>query len=122
MAGTTYTFPANDLKLESMKLESDSDGHQEVLVMKVDGEEQRIRCGEGAWTDQTAAWGRLSKQPAAAAGGWTGDTFTAKICFYETPFIATLRLKFSGDELIFNSETNVGFGPTKQPELVGTAQ
>ena len=122
MAGKTYAFPANDLKLESLKLVSDSDGDQEVLVMKVDGVEQRIRCDEGTWSDQTAAWGRLSKQPAAAAGGWTDDTFTARICFYETPFIATLRLKFSGDELVFNSATNVGFGPTKQPELVGTAQ
>jgi hypothetical protein len=64
----------------------------------------------------------LPEQPAAAAGGWAGDTFTAKICFYETPFIATLRLKFAGDQLIFNSEMNVGFGPTKLPELVGSAE
>jgi hypothetical protein len=120
-AGKTYTFPANDLKLESMKLESDSEIDQEVLVAQVDGAEHRIRCGRGEWLDQRVVWGRLPEQPAAAAGGWTGDTFTAKICFYETPFIATLRLNFAGDQLVFNSEMNVGFGPTKLPELVGAA-
>jgi CubicO group peptidase (beta-lactamase class C family) len=121
-AGKTYTFPANELKLESMKLESDSGSDQEVLVATVDGTEHRVRCGRGEWLDQRVAWGKMPEQPAAAAGGWMGETFTAKICFYETPFIATLRLKFAGDELIFNSEMNVGFGPTKLPELVGSAE
>jgi len=68
------------------------------------------------------AWGNLPAQAAAAAGAWTDETFTAKICFVETPFIVTVRLKYSGDELTFNSESNVGFGPTRQPELVGKAQ
>jgi hypothetical protein len=30
-------------------------------------------------------------------------------------------LKFSGDELLFDSQSNVGFGATKQPQLVGKA-
>lgn len=121
-AGKTYVFPTNDLKLETIKLELDSDGGREVLDLQMGGVEQRIRCERDAWLDGKVAWNTLSEQPAAAAGGWTGDTFTARICFYETPFIVTLNLNFTGDRLIFNSETNVGFGPTKQPELVGTAQ
>jgi hypothetical protein len=28
-------------------------------------------------------------------------------------------LKFSGEEVALTAETNVGFGPTKAPELVG---
>ena len=64
----------------------------------------------------------LPEQPAAASGAWTADdTFKAKICFYETPFIITLTLKFAGDQLLFDSESNVGFGPAKQPQLVGKA-
>ncbi len=56
----------------------------------------------------------------AASGAWTGDdTFTARLCFYETPFILTIRLKFSGRELQCNAEANVGFGPTKEPQLTG---
>ena len=93
-----------------------------TLVARVDGVERRIACGRGAWQKGRLAWGRLPEQPAAASGGWTGDdTFTAKLCFYETPFIVTVRLKFAGDEVRLDSEANVGFGPTKQPQLVGTS-
>ncbi len=114
-----YLFPANDLKLEAMTLEQDAvDGH-ETLITRVDGAEQRIVCGRGKWHQGQAAWGPLSQQLSGTAGGWTNETFTAKICFYETPFIVTLRLKFSGNDVTLNSETNVGFGRTKQPELVG---
>jgi len=59
----------------------------------------------------------------AASGAWTAnDTFTAMLCFYETPYIVTIRLKFSGQELQCDSEANVGFGPTKEPQLVGKAE
>ena len=65
----------------------------------------------------------MKEQPAAASGAWTGaDTFTARVCFYETPFIVTLRLKFSGDELTLDSRSNVGFGSTRPPQLVGKAE
>jgi len=62
------------------------------------------------------------EQPVAASGGWTGgDTFKARICFYETPFIITVTLKFEGDQLLFDAQSNVGFRPTKHPRLVGKA-
>ena len=88
-----------------------------------DGVEQRIVCGRGTWRKGQAAWGSLPVQPAAASGAWTADgTFTAKLCFYETPFTVTVSLKFSGKELQYSSESNVGFGPTKEPQLVGKAE
>jgi CubicO group peptidase (beta-lactamase class C family) len=121
-AAKTYTFDANDRKLESIALESDSSGGRDVIVMKVDGAERRIECGRGAWLDGRVAWGAMPEQPAAVASAWNDDTLTAKVCFYETPFIATLSLKFAGEKLILNSETNVGFGPTKQAEIVATAK
>jgi hypothetical protein len=46
----------------------------------------------------------------------------AKICFTETPFILTVRLKFTGQELRCESESNVGFGSTKNAALVGKAK
>ena len=56
----------------------------------------------------------------AASGAWTDDdTFTVKACFHETPFCATLGLRFAGDALVLDREMNVGFGPTKRPTLVG---
>jgi hypothetical protein len=62
------------------------------------------------------------EQPAAASGGWTGeDTYTARVCLTETPFQFKLTLRFSGNEVQLDREANVGFGPTRQPRLVGKA-
>ena len=122
ISGKKYGFPANDLKLETIALERDAvDGH-ETLITRVDGVEQRIVCGRGKWHEGHVAWGAMPQQPAATAGGWMNEAFTVKMCFYETPFIVTVRLMFSDDEVTFNSESNVGFGRTKQPELVGKSQ
>jgi hypothetical protein len=67
--------------------------------------------------------GQPADQPEAASGAWKPpDTFTAKVCLYETPFIRISRLTFTGDELRCRSEVNVGFGPTKEPELIGKAE
>ena len=94
-----------------------------TLVARVNGVERRIACGRGAWQKGRAAWGRLLRQPAAASGAWTADdTFTAKLCFTETPFVVTVRLTFAGSDLRCESEANVGFGATKEPPLVGKAE
>jgi hypothetical protein len=56
----------------------------------------------------------------AATAAWSDpDTLSVKACFHETPFCATLGLRFAGDALVLDREMNVGFGPTKRPTLVG---
>jgi CubicO group peptidase (beta-lactamase class C family) len=118
-----YEFPTNDRKLESIILESDGKDGATIIVTQINGVEQRISCGSGKWHKGKAAWGLLATQPVAASGAWTeDDTFAAKLCFYETPFIFTVRLKFSGDEARCDVESNVGFGPVKQAQLVGKAK
>ncbi len=121
--GKKYEFAANDRKLESITLESDGKDGAVTLVTRFDGVEQRIVCGGGAWRKGRGAWGTLATQPVAASGAWTeDDTFAAKLCFYETPFIFSARLKFSGDEMRCDLEANVGFGPLKQAQLIGKAK
>ena len=123
IAGKKYVFSANTGKLESLTLESGEKEGIAALVSRSDGVEQRIACGNGAWRKGRAAWSRLTEQPIAAAGAWTADdTFTARLCFVESPFVITLRLKFTKDEVRYESEWNVGFGPTKDPVLVGKAE
>jgi CubicO group peptidase (beta-lactamase class C family) len=123
LAGKSYEFPTNDRKLEAVRLEADGPHGAVTLVARVNGAEQRIVCGHGTWKKGRAAWGRLPVQPVAASGAWTGDeTFTAKLCFYETPFIFTMRLQFSGDEVRCTMDPNVSFGPVRQPPLVGKAK
>jgi CubicO group peptidase (beta-lactamase class C family) len=124
IVGKRYVFPAtdSDQKLESLAFERDGLAGPVTLVMRIAGDEQRIACGDGQWQEGEAAWGLMAKQPIAAAGAWAGDVFTAKLCFYQTPFIVTLRLRPEEKKLAFNSETNVGFTQTKQREVVGVAE
>jgi hypothetical protein len=67
-----------------------------ALVGRFNGVEQRVVCGRGAW-------------------------LRGRLAFYETPFALTVTLRFVGDELLYDSEYNAAFGPTKQPSLVGKA-
>jgi CubicO group peptidase (beta-lactamase class C family) len=123
VSGKKYVFPANDRKLEAITLESGSNGDVATFVARFNGVDHRIRCGRGEWRKDRLAYGTSPEQPTAVSGAWTGDdTFKAKLCFYETPFCETLTLKFSGDQLLFDSESNVAFGPTKQPQLVGRVE
>jgi hypothetical protein len=100
-------------------------GDQTVLQLRVDGEDRRLTVGSDEWdrTGSLAFGGRLSpagEEPVAASGAWTDDdTYTVKARFYKAPFCATMRLEFAGDVLLFDQEMNVGFGPTKRPQLVG---
>jgi CubicO group peptidase (beta-lactamase class C family) len=121
--GKKYVFAANPSKLEAITLESDGKDGAVTLAARFDGVERRIVCGRGAWQKGRVAWAPAPEQPVAAGGAWTAnDTFTAKLCFYETPYIATIRLKFSGRQVEYNAESNVSFGPTKEPQLTGRAE
>jgi CubicO group peptidase (beta-lactamase class C family) len=116
-----FEFPPNDGKLESLALENGDKGV--TLVARVDGSERRITCGHGKWQDGRFGMDHLPEQPVAASGGWTDpDTFTAKLCFYETPFTLTVQLKFAGDTATLDTESNVGFGRAKSEGRVGKAK
>jgi CubicO group peptidase (beta-lactamase class C family) len=118
-----FAFPTNDRKFETLTLESGGKDGGVTLALQVAGAERRIVCGNGEWQKGRAAWSRLPDQPAAAAGAWTADdAYTAKICFCETPFVVTVRLKFTENEVRFETEMNVGFGATKEAALVGKSE
>ncbi len=117
--GQKYLFPANARGLESIALEGKPSGST-TIVAQFKGVETRIECGHGAWKKGRAAWGEAGVQAVAASGGWTAaDTFTAKLALYETPFVYTVSLKFTGDDLRYINESNVAFGPARDQELVG---
>ena len=46
----------------------------------------------------------------------------ASFCRSTTPFVLTIRLKITGNELRYEAESNVGFGATKEPALTGKAE
>jgi hypothetical protein len=95
------------------------------MVLRFAGEDRRLPLGRGAWKTSRfgLGGGMFPEQPAAASGGWNGDdTYTAKVCFTQTPFVITFTLKLQGAEVQLDSEMNVGFGPTRMPRLTGKAE
>ena len=119
LSGKEFHFPANGQKLESLKL--DASATATTLTLRVDGTEHRVVCGHKKWEKGKLAYGAFKEQPVASSGAWTSDAYTARLCFYETPTFVTVNLRPSGDELLYEAEYNVTFGPTKQPQLTGRA-
>ena len=123
VSGVMWAFPQNEDGIEAVGLET---GPETTLVVRSGGREQRVPVGSGEWrrggtllTGGPPLGGRV-EQPAAATGAWTADdTFSARVCLYETPFCATMNLWFTGRALVFDQEMNVSFGATKRPRLVG---
>lgn len=127
LANRTYTFPANDQKLESVQFATAPNGELN-LTIRVNGRDAKVACGHRQWRSGRGpfAGGYLADfpdEPLAGTFGWTADdALQIKICAVETPYHLTLKLKFADDNLTFDSETNVGFGATKRPTLNGKAQ
>jgi len=121
--GKRYVFATNEPSLKAIKLETSGKDASVTLVTQGEDGEHRIVCGRGSWHKGRFAFGKLAEQPVAASGGWTtDDTFTVKLCFYETPFLITMRLEFAGDEVTCALEPNVGFGAAKPFQFVGKAE
>ena len=116
----TFVFSPNKRKLEAITLKGDTRGALVTLVAKFAGEEKRLDCPRGVWQKGHFAYGPSPDQPAAATCAWSSDhVFLARICFYQTPFVVTLRLEFSGNELLLDSSSNVSFTSSKAPRLIG---
>ncbi len=117
-----FSIPKNDRELDGISIEKSSDSNV-VLVTQSGGSEHRIVCGDHEWIKGKASFGSYPEQAIAACGAWTKENeYTAKLCLYETPFCLTTRLQFTGDEVLVNIESNVGFGQSKWPELIGSAK
>lgn len=117
--GQRYDFPSNSQLLESILIETIEEG-KVVLVMKFAGKEQRVECRSSDWNKDQLRIGILPIQPIATCGAWASDDeFAMKMCFYETPFSLNSRLTFKGDELLYDAESNVGFGQTKRDQVIG---
>lgn len=119
LSGKEFHFPANNQKLEAIKFQAGSDGRATTLTLRVNGVEHRVPCGHNTWQKGRLAYGSLTEQPVAASGAWTPDAYRARLCFYETPTCITLNLRPSGDELLYDAEYSVAFGPTKHPQQIG---
>jgi hypothetical protein len=111
-----------------LALSSSDSGKTLTFTARMAGKEVTIPCGYHEWKKSRAPLfaGKLAQfadEPTAGSFAWPhDDTCLIKLCAYETPYHATLTLKFDRDQMTLDSETNVAFGPTKRPQLLGRAE
>jgi len=123
IAGKRYVFPTNPQGLESIAFEPAREGSDVAIAVRIAGKDQRVVLGRGAWVKGSLEMGPGGPVPVAASGAWTSDdTYTAILCRYRTPFSTTYDMRFAGDELILESENNVGFESAGRARLVAKAQ
>ena len=120
VSGKRYVFEKNDQKIKAITL-TFGEGESHIVIQDARGKHQ-IACGNGAWITGTTAFDDGFSRRVAASGAWTDeDTYTIKLCFYETPFYPTLTCRFVEGQLLFDFKANVSFGPLERPRLVGQA-
>lgn len=118
-------FPANDQKLESVKISSADGGKSLTLAARVNGQDVSVPCGHLEWKKGRAPLlgGPLAQfpdEPTAGTFAWSADgACLIKLCAYETPYHTMFTLKVDGDRATMDAELNVAFGPTKRPQLIG---
>jgi CubicO group peptidase (beta-lactamase class C family) len=122
ISGRKFSFPANDLKLESITIALNNDRGVAVTV-RADSGVREFSAGHGEWRKGHGWFGTYLARPAAASWAWAADdTLVIKQCFTETPYYVTHKFRFDGDQVIYNAESNVGFRNTRQPQLTGRAE
>ncbi len=123
-----FACPENEQGIVSVSI--DFSAANPVITFKDADGTHAIACGRGTWVrGETTFRKRISDlfdrehQGIAASGAWTDtDTFTAKLCFTETPYTITARFHFSGDELWLDMEHNQRWGEKKRPRIVAHRQ
>jgi CubicO group peptidase (beta-lactamase class C family) len=121
-----FELPHNDRGVEAIAL--DLTPHSPALLVRTAAGETRTAMGIGSWVRSPTGFATgmekflsvPSELAIAASGAWTTDsTFTVKLVAPETPFYSTLTFRFEGERLLFDTEHNVSFGPTKRAQLEG---
>ena len=122
ISGRKFLFPTNDLKLASITITANS-GKSVTVALRADDGTREFTGGYGDWQKGQGWFGTYLARPAAASFAWSaGDTLVIKQCFTETPYYVTHKLRFDGDQVTYDAESNVGFRNIKQPQLVGRAE
>ena len=128
VSGKWFEFPQNDRNIQAVSF--DFSGTTPVLLVKTNNGLIKTPIGMGNWQKSVDVFSNVQDQflsvlphpLAGVSGAWSaGDVFNVKVVLYQTPFYSSLTFKFDGDKLLFDSEHNVAFGPTKLGQLVGQA-
>jgi hypothetical protein len=98
-------------------------GAEKSLTLTTGEGPQLVTPGFGELKEGSIAHPQFGQQVMASTGAWTApDNYCLRMYLYQTPFYLTMNFKFTGDEVVVNSEMNVSFGPSGFPPVKGVAR
>jgi hypothetical protein len=112
--GKKFSFESNALNYSYLTVSESS------LTVTIGGKVRDIAFNSAKWTDV----GEIADNvKASTSGGWTAaDTLVLKIANHETPYVQTLTLKFSGNQVTVESQFNVSFGGNPKATFTGVTK
>jgi len=120
--GKRYTFATNPESIESLMVDSATAGGDVSFTIRSAGVDQHLTASAGAWRKGSLLI-KGAAEPIAASGGWTADdTYALKIARYRTPFATSYRFHFTGEQLVVDTEQNVGAADTRLAHFTGTME
>ena len=122
VVGKRYAIAMNEQGLEALSVNR-SDANGTTLSLRFQGQDRVIQCGAGRWTKGQLKFGIFPDRQVASSAAWaSNDTLVAKLCFPETPYTFTLKMKFTGNEVEVVPETNVAIFPMHLARWTGRAE
>jgi CubicO group peptidase (beta-lactamase class C family) len=123
ISGRKFTFATNAMNLKSLTVIPNRDSQGVHVLIQAADSKSEFTAGYRDWQKGRITFGTYTDAPTAATCAWaTEDMLVIKQCFTETPYYTTYKLRFDGNELFCDAQRNVGFGPTKFPQVVGRAE
>jgi CubicO group peptidase (beta-lactamase class C family) len=120
ISGTRFHFAENSARVDAASLTVEA--CRVILTIWNNHGENRLDCGGARWLHGRTTLLDGGDQPVAAAGAWrTTDSYIARLCYYETPFVHTIIATFADDTMTLDVTQNVSFGRTQLVHSVGHA-
>lgn len=120
VSGATYVVKKNNAGVELVRFDFNPDGC--LFTLRDHSGEQRVHVGsELPMKDVTGLFlPGIMQTPVTSVAAWKDEnTFIMRLRFTQTPFNWIINCQFRGDSVILRAVTNVSFGPTKMPRLIG---
>jgi CubicO group peptidase (beta-lactamase class C family) len=118
VSGKTYLLDENEPRIESLQFDFTPDTC--TITNRSPNGDQVLTCGHSAWREGTMTEERGIVRKYVASGAWTTeDTYRVQLVLYETPFCPAVTARFAGNQVTYQFEANVGFGPTAPRPLSG---
>ncbi len=120
ISGRTYIMKPNNMGIKSISFNFDSS--PDIITINTDEKQQSFSVGYETLELGSMISPQIVSKEVAVSGAWESpNKYHVKIIYYETPHEVEFTFQFKEDELIWDTEQNVSFGPTSLEQLKGNA-